>query len=259
MDHTLLAERLADLPYSPIRFFPVTTSTNDEADTWISEGAPHLALVVADEQTAGRGRRARRWYTPAGSALAFSIILRPDTPGQLTQFTAVAALSICQVLAESYGLDAWIKWPNDVLVNGKKTAGILVEASWQGNELQAVIVGVGVNVSERSLPDGSLLSFPAGCLETALGKEVDRLDLLHRILEAIKNRLLQMDDCAFFLEWQERLAWLGDRVTVLSENGLRLHQGILAGLDKDGGLVLQRSDGTTVTFYTGDLRLRTQD
>jgi BirA family transcriptional regulator, biotin operon repressor / biotin---[acetyl-CoA-carboxylase] ligase len=141
-------------------------STNDLALEWAQAGAPDWALVVADAQTAGRGRGDRRWVTEPGGALAFSLVLRP-TPaeaGCFPRFTALAALGLVNALS-GLGLAAQIKWPNDVLLAGRKVAGVLVEADWQAARVEAAVIGLGVNVSPGSVPPVHTLRYPATAVE----------------------------------------------------------------------------------------------
>src|SRR5688572_12632522 len=131
MDEKTLRKTLSDLPLREFRYFAQTGSTNDVALAWASDGAPDLALIYADEQTTGRGRMGRKWFTPPGAALACSLILRPKgrESENIGLFSGLGALALVRAL-KKHGLSAQIKWPNDVLINGRKTAGILVETVW---------------------------------------------------------------------------------------------------------------------------------
>ncbi|MFN2194988.1 MAG: biotin--[acetyl-CoA-carboxylase] ligase, partial [Anaerolineales bacterium] len=168
MDQNELAARLASLPIPEIRYFPTVGSTNDLAAEWAARGAPEFSLVVADEQTAGRGRAGRQWHTPPGAALAFSLVLRPqDQPNlDIPRLTALGSLAVCTALIDDYALPAQIKWPNDVLVNGKKLCGVLVEAAWQAGSIKYAVLGTGVNVAAAAVPQGVSLAFPATDIES---------------------------------------------------------------------------------------------
>src|SRR5512142_3320319 len=138
MDVDRLRSHLSGLPVAHIRCFDTVGSTNDEALAWAAAGAQDGCLVVADQQTLGRGRLNRRWITRPGAALAFSLIFQPG-PEEIERmgfFSPLGALAISQALEEKLGLSPEIKWPNDVLLMGRKTAGILVEAAWMGTRLQ---------------------------------------------------------------------------------------------------------------------------
>ena len=152
MQLAALEECLDGLPLGPLRYLEQAGSTNDEAVNWADAGAPDLALVIADEQTAGRGRHGRRWFTPPGSALAFSLVLRDNlwtgtlesSPQAfqmvLSRLTALGAIAVSQALRQSLGLESQIKWPNDILLDRRKVSGVLTEAQWLGNQPIAIIL-----------------------------------------------------------------------------------------------------------------------
>jgi BirA family biotin operon repressor/biotin-[acetyl-CoA-carboxylase] ligase len=170
MDQTSLQALLADLPLGSVRYFATVGSTNDLAGRWVEAGAPDLALVAADEQTAGRGRLNRRWITPPSSALAFSLVLKNPVEADVLRYTALGALAVCDALnaALSPVLPAQIKWPNDVIATRRKLAGVLAEAHWQGESLTAVILGIGINVAPPSVPPDEQLNYPATCVESVV-------------------------------------------------------------------------------------------
>lgn len=269
MDEKSLARALDGLPLGPVRYFDRTGSTNDQAASWAEAGAPDLSLVVADEQTAGRGRLARRWFTPPGAALAFSLVLRPKrratgeplfNPALLT---ALPALGVSEALRQAHHLPAEIKWPNDVLVNGRKVAGILVEAAWQGDQLGAVILGTGVNVSRGAVPPGVELLFPATSLEEELGQPVEREALLRNILAQILAWRPQIDTPAFIQAWEARLAFRGEWVRISpalepapGASPDPYPEGQISGLGPDGALQLRLRDGSVLSVSFGDVHLR---
>ncbi len=262
-----LETRLKNLSLGDIRFFSQIASTNDEAANWIRVGCPDLALVIADEQTAGRGRGGRKWFTPAGSALAFSVVLHATGPvNQLLAYQNTArlnglgALAVCKALQDQYKLPAKIKWPNDILVNGKKLSGVLTEAHWIGNELTAVVLGIGINVATTSLPptDWEPLNphpFPATCVESVLGAPVSRWDLLYEVLEEllIWREQLAMPD--FLQAWQQNLAWQGEWVQIVSP-GLDTTPkiGQIISLEEDGALQIQEKSGKLSSLRIGEIR-----
>lgn len=266
VDENALRELLLDLMRDEdlfpgqLRYFERITSTNDEALRWAGEGAPHLSLVVADEQTAGRGRMGRRWFTPPGAALAFSLILHPDRLPlkAFAHLTALGALAVCAALNERFHLQPQIKWPNDVLLNGCKLAGVLVEAVWQGEELQAAVLGIGINIARKSVPPDEELLFPATCLEDTLGRRVDRWVVLRDVLCAVVEWLPQLDGSEFLRAWQDRLAFRGQPVQV-SREGQPVIEGVLAGLLPDGSLLLRLPSGETASVQAGEVHLRPLD
>jgi BirA family biotin operon repressor/biotin-[acetyl-CoA-carboxylase] ligase len=247
---------LATLPLAEVRYFNRIGSTNDEALTWASRGAADLSLVLANEQTNGRGRLERTWFTPGDSALAFSLILRP-TPAEIahpSRITGLPALSLVRVL-QSLGLSPAIKWPNDVLVNRRKLAGILVESIWTGTSMDAIVLGMGVNVNSDSNPPADQVLFPATCIEKELGQTVRREELLFNILEKLLVLRPTIGSTAFMLAWEQQLAFRGEPVLLSSEDGIPL-QGTVRGLDAAGGLILEKENGKIVTVQFGDVHLR---
>src|SRR5215204_5419931 len=136
MNQTELKTILSKLPLGVIHYFDSIGSTNDEALVWAANDAPDLSIVIADEQTAGRGRLDRPWFTPPSTALAFSLILRPtmDEIPHLSRTVGLAALSIADTIG-MLGLAPQVKWPNDILLNGRKVAGVLIELVWSGEDV----------------------------------------------------------------------------------------------------------------------------
>jgi len=271
MDQEKLASKLADLPLGDIRYYQSTSSTNDQAARWIEEGATDMSLVVADQQTAGRGRMGRTWHTPPGAALAFSLIMFPkqDDPYVLPRHTALGALAVGDALHSLYGFMPKIKWPNDVLLERRKVSGVLVEAQWSGGELAALILGVGINVAPASVLKDSQLRFPAVCIEDVLGRKVDRAELLHNVLEKILEWRPRLSTQAFLQAWEERLAFRGEWIQVFpghspGKDGLPrdmeglpapVNEGEIIGLAPDGSLRLRTRTGEVVIIHVGEVRL----
>jgi len=266
-----LHSHLAGLPLGPIRFFDQIDSTNLEAGRWIAEGAPDLSLVVADEQTAGRGRLNRRWFTPPGTSLAFSLVLRggtlpigsPDAgidPGMLSmRLTALGALSVSLALAADYGLSPEIKWPNDVLLQRQKTAGILVEGHWQGEQLEAAILGIGINIAPASVPPDEQIAFPATCVEAAVGRPVARLHFLRSVIENLLAWRERLREPLFITTWDRYLAFKGEWVTISQDGtsgGPASQTAILTGLDDLGRLRLRDRADQEFRIVSGELNLR---
>lgn len=264
MNERELKKSLSDLPLKDIRYFDRTGSTNDAALAWAAEDAPDLALVCADEQTSGRGRSGRRWFTPPGAALAFSLILgvRPGEEGLLSRFTALGALAVCEAL-DGRRLPAEIKWPNDVLVSRRKVCGVLAEAVWMGERVDRVVVGVGINVTAEAVPPAESLNFPATCIECEAPpgeageapEAVDRLALLHEVLAALLHWRERIAGEDFLHAWEDRLAFHGEAVEIWGMKDETL-TGRIEGLDGDGGLRLRSSDGQAFTVQFGEVHLR---
>lgn len=268
MDAGQIEKSLNGLPVGPVRYFEQTGSTNDEAARWVDHGAPDLALVIANEQRAGRGRLNRRWFTPPDSALAVSVILRPSSQAErsanILRLTALASLALSGALQEECSLHAEIKWPNDVLLNGRKAAGILAEAQWNGEVPSAFILGIGVNVSPAALPPKEELLFPAISVEEAAGSAVDRMRLLRSLLAHMIHWRELLHSQAFLQAWEARLAFRGERVLVWGTGlpvknpipGQEFLEGELLGLDARGGLRLRNDLGEVISLHSGEIRLR---
>jgi BirA family biotin operon repressor/biotin-[acetyl-CoA-carboxylase] ligase len=281
MDNEAIEKVLAGLPLGPIRYFDRIDSTNTEAARWAAAGAPDLSLVVADEQIAGKGRLGRRWHTPPGSALAFSLVLRlqiADGGGQagasvhftdISRLTALGALGVREALQDLYGLPAAIKWPNDVLVGGKKLAGILVEANWQGDSLTAAVLGIGINVAPSSVPPAEAVSFPATSVDASLQEKdpersAERLTLLRAVLDKVLAWRARLTTPDFITAWEAALAFRGEWVSVfqdiqeIGEGGsdAARREGQIIGLSPDGALRLRSRSGEEFTIQVGEIHLR---
>jgi BirA family biotin operon repressor/biotin-[acetyl-CoA-carboxylase] ligase len=262
MNERSLRKVLSNLPLGGCRYFKQIGSTNDVALAWAAAGAPDLALVYAEEQTAGRGRDGRRWVTPPGAALAFSLVLRP-TPAEepsTPRYSALGALAVCEAL-EAQGLHPEIKWPNDVLLNRRKVCGILVELVWMGEQLESVVLGVGLNIKTAAVPPPEQLNFPATCLEAELprtqhaSRSLQRPELLQQILQsALHWRGLLATDI-FLQAWESRLALRGELVEIGPE-GQTVRTGQVDGLEKDGSLRLLSPLGQTFTVQFGEVHVR---
>jgi BirA family transcriptional regulator, biotin operon repressor / biotin---[acetyl-CoA-carboxylase] ligase len=204
---------LEKLPLGAWQYYPVVGSTNDLALAWAKAGAPDWSLVLADAQTAGRGRSGRGWVTLPDSALAMSLVLRatPEEAADISRFTALAALGLIRALG-GLGLQAQLKWPNDVFLAGKKVAGVLVEADWQGNHLAALVVGMGVNVGAASVPEAAQLKYPATSVADVYGAPVDRWALLGEIIREMVALRQRLTAESFTSDWNSALAFRGEWV-----------------------------------------------
>jgi BirA family biotin operon repressor/biotin-[acetyl-CoA-carboxylase] ligase len=257
MLETEVGAALRDMPLGGLRVFQRVGSTNDAALAWAREAAPDLTLVVADEQTAGRGRAGRQWHTPPGKALAFSLLLRPtaDEAALASRLAGLGCLAVTDVLGD-LGLSATIKWPNDVLLSGKKVAGVLAESVWIGESLSAAVVGIGVNVLVGSAPTTDTL-FPATSVEAENGTAPDRLDFLRACVSALLMWRAELASDRFWRAWKDRLAYVGEMV-VLNSAGQESLEAVLVGLERDGSLLLRTADGP-LHVRAGDVHLRRSD
>jgi BirA family biotin operon repressor/biotin-[acetyl-CoA-carboxylase] ligase len=262
MDERSLRKALSDIPLGGLRYFERTGSTNDAALAWAAAGAPDLAMVYAEEQTAGRGRGDHRWFTPKGTALAFSLVLRPY-PGEerlAARFSALGALAVCDVLA-TQGLHPEIKWPNDVLLNRRKVCGILAESVWTGEKVDSIVLGIGLNIKPEAVPAPEQLNYPATCLETELMSSrqgvqtFERAALLQQILQAMLHWRNLVASDIFLHAWEKRLAFRGEQVEIRTD-AQEAWKGQVDGLEQDGSLRLLSPQGQAFTVQFGEVHLR---
>jgi BirA family biotin operon repressor/biotin-[acetyl-CoA-carboxylase] ligase len=257
-----LAQLEAGLPIrglgKPLYFYDTIGSTNDVADKFARDGSPHGTLVVADEQTAGRGRAGRAWYTPPNCAIAMSLVLRPETTHLpvLARLSALGAVAMAHAI-ERAGAEVAIKWPNDILIAGKKVGGVLAECSWLGSDLAFAVLGIGVNIREGSIPDDADIDFPATYLEDVVGERVDRAEFLFAVLDGIGVWYPKMGTRAFIEAWDRRLAYRGREVVV--REGQSEIDGVLVGISEDGRLDLITNTGEHVEVMFGDMKMRPVD
>ncbi|MFM2170606.1 MAG: hypothetical protein RI957_835 [Verrucomicrobiota bacterium] len=231
-----------------IRWHASVGSTNDEARTWADHGASHGAVVCADQQTAGRGRRGAVWFSPAGESLAFSLVLRPTMARALwPRLALVAGLAVAKTL-ESRGIAAEVKWPNDVWVAGKKIAGVLVESFGD-----AVIVGVGLNVNSVDFPQE--IYAIATSMRRETGLEFDREELLVALARSIMNHAMRIEaDFADILrDLRERCALSGKRVSLTLGNELVMAQ--VKGISDQGELLIERNGRIEALWQADQIRV----
>lgn len=239
-----------------VAYFRTTASTMDEARRAALDNAPEGTLVVAEEQTKGRGRFQRTWISPPGVNLYLSLILRlgPDGASQLTMMSSLAlARALRRIAPESSQVT--IKWPNDVRMGGRKIGGILIESSLsQEGTGNFSIIGMGVNVNfdPREYPD---ISDIATSLQRELGRPVPRLGLLRAIMEEMEELYLAIRQGGSVRdEWASWLDTLGQQVRVAW--GEQVYEGYAQGVDEDGSLLLRLPNGSLQTLAAGEVTLR---
>lgn len=234
--------------------FETIDSTNACAKTLAEADTAEGAVVLAEFQTQGKGRLGRPWEAEANENLLFSVILRPSLPrplaGLLTFFASVA---LARAIEGTGAPSVECKWPNDVLLDGRKVCGILLENSLKGETIEYSVVGIGLNVNQERFPD--FLRDRATSLRIALGRPVDRLDLLARVLLSLERTYEDVrrgDFDAILADWTSRCTMFGREITVAQDNDLVTGKAV--GLNEDGGLVLQTPSGPR-TIYAGDISL----
>jgi BirA family biotin operon repressor/biotin-[acetyl-CoA-carboxylase] ligase len=237
-----------------LHYSAVTGSTNSDALAAARRSAPHGSVFIADEQNAGRGRGDHGWHSAAGEGLYVSVLLRPDvTAARLPLMPLVSGLAAADAISAVAALTVDLRWPNDLLIGPRKTGGILVEAHSEGSSVSYAVVGIGINVHQRSFaPD---LSTPATSLDLEAGRSVSRQALLVALLKSLERETLAlMDEQAAKLipaRVEQVSTWIrGKSVEV---HGPQACRGVTAGMDEHGFLLV-RTDGGTVTVQTGGIR-----
>lgn len=253
----LVAERGGQLG-RPMHLLGFTTSTSDEAKRASKEGAPHGATWVAEQQSAGRGRQGRQWVAAHGESLLFSVLLRVACPAsRVPPIALIAGLAVRDAVARAApGVDVRIKWPNDVLIDGRKVAGVLVEAMTLGSRVEAVIVGVGVNVLTRVFPGE--LEGRATSVARVAEQPPDRAELLADVLATLDRDLHVVVARGLGLV-RPRLeaadALRGRRVKSEAGSGGVADEGVACGIDDEGRLLVRRGDGVVARWSAGEVHL----
>ncbi|MDW7645561.1 MAG: biotin--[acetyl-CoA-carboxylase] ligase [Desulfuromonadales bacterium] len=233
-----------------------TDSTNRVAHEYGKAGAEEGLVIIADQQTAGKGRLGRPWASPYGVNLYTSILLRPSIlPRWATQLTFLSSVAVARAINDLCGLNPQVKWPNDVLIDGKKVAGILneIDAEMEGIHYMVMGIGVNLNMTKSQFPDN--LRYPATSLALETGREISRLAfarILYRELDALYNTYLQEGFKPIAAAWSRFFAWQGKVVEVDFQD--RRLQGTVTGIDTDGALLLRLDSGATERVLAGDVR-----
>ncbi len=234
----------------------VVGSTNDWLRAAAADGAPEGLAVFAEEQTSGRGQVGRHWIAPPGCCILTSVLLRPKlAPDHLPYLTMIGACAAAAAAIEMTGLKVELKWPNDLIVDDRKVAGVLVESASVDGVVEEAIIGIGINVNQTRR---DLVPVPgATSLRADLGRIVDRVSLARVLLRALDERYALMRDGLFdaiLSEWRERLVTLGKWVSVRTGSNV---EGPFFALQvtSRGALVLLRSDGSTFEVVAGEVSI----
>jgi BirA family biotin operon repressor/biotin-[acetyl-CoA-carboxylase] ligase len=235
-----------------VLYYPSVTSTNEVAKKEAGQGAEEGTVIVADEQTAGRGRLKRSWLTPEGN-IAVSVVLYPDK-SLLPSLIMMASLAVVHSVESVTGLKPQIKWPNDVLIGGRKVCGILVESDVRTNRVNYAVIGIGINVHLN--PDEyTEVKDSATGLSAEAGVEVSRLSIIRNLLADMDGLYSALSPGGkVFSEWRGRLVTLGRKVRVTAEE--TVYEGIAESVDEDGSLLLRETGGNLNRIVAGDVTLR---
>jgi BirA family transcriptional regulator, biotin operon repressor / biotin---[acetyl-CoA-carboxylase] ligase len=259
-DVAALESAFAQSIYSgKFHYTAVTGSTNTDAVEAAREGAPHGSVFFADEQTAGRGRGDHDWQSAAEQGLYVSVILRPGIALEHMPLIPLAAgLAGAQAIGITTALPVDLRWPNDLLISDRKTGGILVESKTEAGALRFAVVGIGINVHQRSFDAN--LSTPATSLDLESGRTINRQVLLISLLESLQHETWALQDPGLLAAVPARVAYMS---TWVSNRRVEVHGpqscvGVTAGLDEHGFLLV-RTDAGMVTVQTGGIRAATTD
>ena len=240
-----------------ILYFDETDSTNTEIKKAAEKDAPHGTLAVADYQSMGKGRRGRSWAAPHGVGIWMSLLLRPELPPTCaSMLTLVAALAVADGIREVCDLEAKIKWPNDIVVNGKKVCGILTEMSTELECINYIVTGIGINVANHEFPEEIRDVATSLYLET--GKEVRRSQLIAAIMRAYEgyyDKFMENQNLKSLMDvYNSRLANCGTQVRVLSPGNE--YTGMALGIDEMGELLVRTEDGKVCKVISGEVSVR---
>lgn len=246
-----------------VYFYESLGSTNVQARQLAEEEAPHGALIVTDMQTAGRGRRGRSWSSPAGINIYFTLLLRPQFhPSKASMLTLVMAHAVATAIEEETkntgetGLTVGIKWPNDIVIQGKKVCGILTEMSVEQDDIRHVVIGVGINVRRQDFAPE--LVERAVCLDEVCGRKVNRCRLLAAVMKAFERDYEAFEAAGSLMplraSYDERLVNRDREVCVLDP--AREYRGVAKGITDMGELLVELSDGTVQKVFAGEVSVR---
>lgn len=240
-----------------ILYFDSIDSTNNELKRQAETQVCHGLLAVAEEQTAGRGRRGHGWVSPPGTGIWFSFLLKPDvSPDKASMLTLVAAMAVARAITETTGLVSQIKWPNDIVVNKKKVCGMLTELSAEMTQINYVVIGIGINANNREFPDE--IKETASSLFIESGKPVKRaavIEAVGRYFEQYYDEFIKAGDLSLIMdEYNSMLANAGNQVRIISNDSEEVYTAI--GINPQGELVVKDADGNVKDIRSGEVSVR---
>lgn len=240
-----------------LHYFDSVESTQKIAYKLAYDNAEEGTVVIAEEQTAGRGRMDRKWHSPKYTGIWMSIILRPKIPiPKAPQLTLITAVGVVQAIEEVTGLLPEIKWPNDILINGKKVTGILTELQAESDRINSIIIGIGINVNTALEDFPEEIQALASSLAIEMGSKADREKLIRTILEKLEKLYLLYLEKGFFpikLMWESYAVSIGKQITARTITGEI--KGKAIGITEDGVLLVEDSAGTIHNIYSADIRI----
>lgn len=256
-----ILEQLATVTWGEnIYAFDEVDSTNNVAKSYAAQGMPEGTIVVAESQIKGKGRLGRPWGSPKGQGIWVSIILRPNIPPTAApQLTFVMAVAMIKALKKALNISAQIKWPNDIIFEGKKVAGILTELSAEIERVNYVIVGIGVNANQKPADFPQEYREKATSLKSILGTDVSRVKVLQAMLEEIESTYQEYLNNSYgkiMEEWKRNSITLGKQVEVTTEKGKL--GGYAVDIDSDGCLIVRDEQGDFHKIIAGDVSLRSK-
>ena len=237
-----------------LHYLVQTTSTMDDARRLAEEDAPHGTVVVADEQTAGRGTKGRIWVSPPGQSIHTTLIVRP-TIDELKRLSIVSPVATTDAVRATTPLQPTIKWPNDIQMEHRKMGGILIEAEWREGQPSYALIGIGLNVNFDPAPWATQIDRPATSLMIELETRQEREPVFAALLNAFENRYSQAGSSELHDTWVSRLNTLHQEVTVTLTTGEAI-QGTAVGVDDAGALIVRTEDGKQRAFIAGEVTLR---
>lgn len=240
-----------------ISYLTSTDSTNNEAKKLAAAGCPEGQIVVAEEQVSGRGRLARGWFSPFGKGVWFSIVLRPPfSPQEAPKCTLLAAVAVSRAIRRATGVECGIKWPNDILVAGRKLVGILTEMSAEMDAINYIVIGIGINVNVEPDDLPPELRDIAGSLRIAAGRSFSRVELLAAVLhelERVYDQTVKDGFAPLLAEWRQESVTLGQTVDVVGSG--QQFSGVAEDIDSDGALLVRTAAGLE-RVLAGDVSIR---
>lgn len=240
-----------------VHYHPQVGSTNDIARELAADGAPEGTIVITDEQIRGRGRLARHWIAPPNTSLLMSVIFRPILPpDQANRLLIACGLALAEACEAVAGVRVDVKWPNDLLIEGKKVAGILAESVIEGERLDWVIVGAGLNVHQVFTPTDPL-SGRATSLHMETGKEHDRTILLAQVLARLNDWHARVDQNVLIAAWRARCPMLGQPIRVEMPDGVL--EGLAEDIDATGALWLRDAEGRRHRLTVGETTIISEE